>query len=108
MVAPGLDANLDHELNRQIQSCDVVTQSDSVGLVRVPARRLPTRPGRPWVRTAPSRETLGSAAGGLASLAPTMARASGLQCACSWLRPHSNGRARNLAMMFEDRCALGH
>src|SRR5262249_10397238 len=34
MIAPGLDANLDHELNRGLQACDVVTQSDSVGLSR--------------------------------------------------------------------------
>jgi hypothetical protein len=32
MIAPGLDVNLDHELNRGRQSCDQVTQSDSVGL----------------------------------------------------------------------------
>ena len=32
MIAPGLDVNLDHELNRESQGCDVVTQSDSVGL----------------------------------------------------------------------------
>src|SRR5215471_20019324 len=32
MPAPGLDGNLDHELNRERQSCDQVTQSDSVGL----------------------------------------------------------------------------
>jgi len=33
MIAPGLDVYLDHELNRELKSCDVVTQSDSVGLV---------------------------------------------------------------------------
>src|SRR5262245_56065770 len=33
MMAPGLDTNLDHELSRDLQSCDVVNQSDSVGLV---------------------------------------------------------------------------
>src|SRR6516225_7553390 len=32
MIAPGLDVNLDHEPNRESQGCDVVTQSDSVGL----------------------------------------------------------------------------
>jgi hypothetical protein len=32
MIAPGLDVNLDHEPNRELHSCDVVTQSDSVGL----------------------------------------------------------------------------
>src|SRR5262245_59738671 len=32
MIAPGLDGNLDHGLNRESQSCAVVTQSDSVGL----------------------------------------------------------------------------
>src|SRR5262245_14634484 len=34
MIAPGLDTNLDHELNRELQGCDLVTQSDSVGLSR--------------------------------------------------------------------------
>jgi hypothetical protein len=33
MIAPGLDVNLDHELNRGRPACDVVTQSDSVGLI---------------------------------------------------------------------------
>src|SRR5262245_43952610 len=32
MIAPGLDRNLDHELNRGPECCDLVTQSDSVGL----------------------------------------------------------------------------
>ena len=36
MIAPGLDVNLDHELNRESQGCDVVTQSDSVGLGALP------------------------------------------------------------------------
>jgi ABC-type nitrate/sulfonate/bicarbonate transport system permease component len=32
MIAPGLDWKLDHELNRAAECCDLVTQSDSVGL----------------------------------------------------------------------------
>src|SRR5262249_45227840 len=32
MIAPGLDVNLDHELNRELYSCDGVTQPDSVGI----------------------------------------------------------------------------
>ena len=32
MIAPGLDWNFDHELNRGAECCDLVTQSNSVGL----------------------------------------------------------------------------
>src|SRR5262245_27505513 len=39
MIAPGLDTNLDHELNRGPECCDLVTQSDSVGLVNLFTRK---------------------------------------------------------------------
>jgi hypothetical protein len=40
MIAPGLHRNLDHELNRTADSCDLVTQSDSVGLGYPPIANL--------------------------------------------------------------------
>jgi len=45
MIAPGLRHSLDHELNRTADSCDLVTQSDSVGLSQPLDRHPPLSPG---------------------------------------------------------------